>query len=154
MLTVVVRTGDPMTTTTPDFTSEWSCGHGISAGWARVGNSVPPLFMKAIAEHVRRNLLFANDLPDQLTAASPRRSTCRCGRFPISGLRDSQGRFHFSEQRVTRPLRFVIPPNTFCKYVRYEAITRYSALFWLKSLCSLGKPANFRHSASCSKRNG
>jgi site-specific DNA-cytosine methylase len=28
--------------------------------WARVGNSVPPLFMQAIAEHIRRNLLPAN----------------------------------------------------------------------------------------------
>jgi C-5 cytosine-specific DNA methylase len=29
--------------------------------WARVGNSVPPLFMRAIAEHIRRNLLSANE---------------------------------------------------------------------------------------------
>jgi site-specific DNA-cytosine methylase len=28
--------------------------------WARVGNSVPPLFMNAIAEHIRRNLLHMN----------------------------------------------------------------------------------------------
>jgi DNA (cytosine-5)-methyltransferase 1 len=28
------------------------------ARWARVGNSVPPLFMKAIAEHIRYRLLF------------------------------------------------------------------------------------------------
>ncbi len=27
--------------------------------WARIGNSVPPLFMKAIAENIRENLLFA-----------------------------------------------------------------------------------------------
>lgn len=25
--------------------------------WARIGNSVPPLFMRAIAEHVRREIL-------------------------------------------------------------------------------------------------
>ena len=30
---------------------------GYNARWARVGNSVPPLFMKAIAAHIRRNLL-------------------------------------------------------------------------------------------------
>jgi site-specific DNA-cytosine methylase len=28
--------------------------------WARVGNSVPPLFMRAIAEHIRRNILPTN----------------------------------------------------------------------------------------------
>ena len=28
--------------------------------WARVGNSVPPLFMRAIAEHIRINFLCAN----------------------------------------------------------------------------------------------
>jgi len=33
---------------------------GYSERWARVGNSVPPLFMRAIAEHIRRNLLPAN----------------------------------------------------------------------------------------------
>lgn len=38
--------------------------------------------------------------------------------------------------------------------VRYEAMTRYSALSGLKSVCNSGKPADFRHSASCSNRNG
>ena len=28
--------------------------------WARIGNSVPPLFMRAIAVHIRRNILAAN----------------------------------------------------------------------------------------------
>jgi DNA (cytosine-5)-methyltransferase 1 len=27
--------------------------------WARIGNSVPPLMMKAVADHVRENILFA-----------------------------------------------------------------------------------------------
>lgn len=31
--------------------------------WARVGNSVPPLFMRAIAEHIRRNLLLGSNAP-------------------------------------------------------------------------------------------
>lgn len=31
--------------------------------WARLGNSVPPLFMRAIAWHVRRHVLAANDEP-------------------------------------------------------------------------------------------
>lgn len=31
-------------------------------GWARIGNSVPPLFMRAIAEHIRNNILTTTAL--------------------------------------------------------------------------------------------
>jgi site-specific DNA-cytosine methylase len=37
--------------------------------WARIGNSVPPLFMKAIAEHIRRNALPVDAESKGLTAA-------------------------------------------------------------------------------------
>lgn len=33
---------------------------GYNARWARIGNSVPPLFMRAIACHIRRVLLEEN----------------------------------------------------------------------------------------------
>ena len=40
--------------------------------WARIGNSVPPLLMRAIAEHIRRSLRIAGNHP----AESPRSTTC------------------------------------------------------------------------------
>jgi site-specific DNA-cytosine methylase len=39
------------------YPEEFQFVGSYSDRWARVGNSVPPLFMKAIAEHIRRNLL-------------------------------------------------------------------------------------------------
>ncbi len=38
---------------------------GYNARWARIGNSVPPLFMKAIAHHIHMNVLrkFLSDEP-------------------------------------------------------------------------------------------
>jgi DNA (cytosine-5)-methyltransferase 1 len=37
--------------------------------WARIGNSVPPLFMKAIADYIRRNVLQAEAASKGFTAA-------------------------------------------------------------------------------------
>jgi site-specific DNA-cytosine methylase len=39
------------------YPEEFQFVGSYSDRWAGVGNSVPPLFMKAIAEHIRRNLL-------------------------------------------------------------------------------------------------
>jgi len=36
--------------------------------WARIGNSVPPLFMKAISEYIRRNVLSDSDAVRRLHA--------------------------------------------------------------------------------------
>jgi site-specific DNA-cytosine methylase len=38
------------------FPEQFQIQGGYSEKWARVGNSVPPLFMKIIAEHIRINL--------------------------------------------------------------------------------------------------
>jgi DNA (cytosine-5)-methyltransferase 1 len=54
-----------------------SCPEGFEfvgnyrAKWARIGNSVPPLFVKALAASVRRNLFTANDSSDRFVAAKP-----------------------------------------------------------------------------------
>jgi hypothetical protein len=73
METAPVYSRHPLTVTTANLAAEWCCGPGICLGWARVGNSIPPLFVKAIAEHIRRYLLSANDSSDRLAAASSRR---------------------------------------------------------------------------------
>ena len=45
--------------------------------WARIGNSVPPLFMRAIAEHLRRNALRADTPSRGATVAWPTRAKAR-----------------------------------------------------------------------------
>ena len=35
------------------------------AAWERIGNSVPPLFMKAIAEHIKNEILVKVDMTGQ-----------------------------------------------------------------------------------------
>jgi site-specific DNA-cytosine methylase len=42
------------------FPREFKLEGRFTEKWARVGNSVPPLFMKALAQHIRFNLLEAN----------------------------------------------------------------------------------------------
>jgi DNA (cytosine-5)-methyltransferase 1 len=37
-------------------------------GWERIGNSVPPLFMRAIAEHIRENILNSAPMSYEMTA--------------------------------------------------------------------------------------
>jgi DNA (cytosine-5)-methyltransferase 1 len=39
------------------FHSDYQLNGNFHQKWARIGNSVPPLFMKAIAEHIRKNFL-------------------------------------------------------------------------------------------------
>jgi DNA (cytosine-5)-methyltransferase 1 len=39
------------------FPAEFMLEGKFTEKWARIGNSVPPLFMRAIAEHIRRILL-------------------------------------------------------------------------------------------------
>jgi len=39
------------------YPDEFQFTGGYKEQWARVGNSVPPLFMRAIAEHVREHIL-------------------------------------------------------------------------------------------------
>jgi DNA (cytosine-5)-methyltransferase 1 len=41
------------------FPDNFQLAGGYSDAWARIGNSVPPLFMRAIAEHVRHEILDA-----------------------------------------------------------------------------------------------
>ena len=43
------------------FPSAFRMEGSYNERWARIGNSVPPLFMRAIAEHIRRKLLTANE---------------------------------------------------------------------------------------------
>lgn len=51
------------------YPGEFQFEGSYRARWARVGNSVPPLFMKAIVEHIRRNILPADAALKGLTAA-------------------------------------------------------------------------------------
>jgi len=104
-------------------------------GWAQVGNSVPPLFMKVIAERIRRHLLSANDSSDRLTAASSRRLNLpfrqislkathgqRCQFGPLWGLclynAEGERPRETTEAEPNRNTRFALPQRKFSTSVR------------------------------------
>ena len=47
----------PMLKRASSFPDEFQLVGKLKEQWARIGNSVPPLFMKAIAEHIKLNIL-------------------------------------------------------------------------------------------------
>jgi len=51
----------PTITRITSFPDEMMFTGPYSVQWERIGNSVPPLFMHAIAEHVRREILDAEN---------------------------------------------------------------------------------------------